>query len=350
MNNPRFDPSSPDPQSIRSDIDSTRQRMDEKIDAIGERLKGRHLVDEVIGFFRSKNGNGDGSLTKMKDKVTQSTTAAVHSVVDSVKAHPLPTLLIGAGVAWLIYETTRTKNRVPFDPELADYDNNINYDPDAADAPLGYSNETLNQAQGFKENTHSPFNAMEGQDSFPSMSSSTPGLKENMAQKAADLKHRAQQSASQIRQRVQQGAQTARRRASEMGVRVQQRARHAYDTGRNVVDHHPVEVGLGLLALGVLAGLAIPTPQKVNQFAGPTADRLRQRVRETGQDYVQRGKHVAQAAVSAVKDEARAQGFTTDGLREKAASVVEHGKQAAVETARQEGIAPSQPGSSNPVS
>jgi len=324
--------------------------MDEKIDAIGERLKGRHLIDEVIGFFRSKNGNGEMPGSKLKEKLTQSTGAAMHSLVDSVKAHPLPTLLIGAGVAWLIYESSRKKDRVPFDPELAEYDTNINYDPDSGDAPLGYSTEQLNQAQGFKENTHSPFNALEGQDSFPSMSSgSTGGMKEGIAQKASELKARAQEKASQVKQRVQQGTQTARRRAGEMGARVQQRARQAYDQGRSVVDHHPVEVGLGLLALGVLAGLAIPTPQKVNQFAGPTADRLRQRVRQTGQEYVQRGKHVAQAAVSAVKEEARAQGLTTESIREKATSVVEHGRQAAVETAREEGIAPAQPGTTGPT-
>lgn len=347
MNNPRFDPPSNDPQAIRSEIDSTRQRMDEKIDAIGERLKGRHLIDEVIGFFRSKNGDGEMPGAKLKEKLTQSTGAAMHSVVDSVKAHPLPTLLIGAGVAWLIYESSRKKERVPFDPELADYDTNINYDPDSGDAPLGYSTEDLNQAQGFKENTHSPFNAMEGQDSFPSMSSG--GVKEGLSQKASELKARAQEKASQVTQRIQQGTQAARRRAGEIGVRVQQRARQAYNQGRTVVDHHPVEVGLGLLALGVLAGLAIPTPQKVNQFAGPTADRLRQRARQTSQEFMQRGKHVAQAAVSAVKDEARAQGLTTEALRDKATSVVEHGRQAAVETAREEGIAPSQPGTPGPT-
>ncbi|MCR6655354.1 MAG: DUF3618 domain-containing protein [Opitutus sp.] len=38
-------------ETLRSDIDTTRERMDETIDRLGDRLQGRHLVDEVIGFF-----------------------------------------------------------------------------------------------------------------------------------------------------------------------------------------------------------------------------------------------------------------------------------------------------------
>jgi hypothetical protein len=44
---------------------------------------------------------------------------------------------------------------------------------------------------------------------------------------------------------------------------------------------------------------------------------LRERVRQSGQDLVQRGKQVVQAAADAAKSEARAQGLTPDAMREK---------------------------------
>ena len=35
-------------EAIRSEIDTTRHRMDETINALGQRLKGRHLLDESV--------------------------------------------------------------------------------------------------------------------------------------------------------------------------------------------------------------------------------------------------------------------------------------------------------------
>jgi hypothetical protein len=346
--NPRFDPpqdpKGKDPQSIRSDIDSTRQRMDAKIDAIGARLKGRHLVDEVVGFFRSKSGNGNGHA--LKEKLTDSAGVAMHSIVDSVKKHPLPTLLIGAGVAWLIYENSRSKtnrnSQYSYDPNETYGD--VPYDPDAGDAPLGYSTEELNRAQGYEGSVG--YSAAGEGDFDEAGQGKFQGMKDNLAHKASDVKQRVQQKAAQFGERVQQRSQAMRGRASEIRSRVQQRAQQAYNRGRQQVvttaDQYPIEVGLGLLALGLIAGLSLPTPQKVNQLAGPTADRLRRRARETGRDYVERGRHVVQAAASAVKEEARAQGLTAEALRQKATSVAERAKQAATDTARNEGVVPQQ--------
>src|SRR5215204_4996501 len=39
-------------ETIRSDIDTTRRRMDDTMDALGDRLQPRHLLDEFLGFLR----------------------------------------------------------------------------------------------------------------------------------------------------------------------------------------------------------------------------------------------------------------------------------------------------------
>ena len=86
--------------AIRSDIDHTRQHMDDTMDALKERLQGRHLIDEVLGYFRS-----DPDRTRaLGHKVTQTANSAMHSITYTVKANPVPALLLGAGVAWMIYQ------------------------------------------------------------------------------------------------------------------------------------------------------------------------------------------------------------------------------------------------------
>src|SRR6266496_2848614 len=96
-----------DPDALRSDINVTRNRMDDTMDQLGERMQPRHLLDEILGVFRRGNESSDGNLRQVREKITRSADAAMHAVVDTVKQNPMPALLIGAGVAWMIYESRR---------------------------------------------------------------------------------------------------------------------------------------------------------------------------------------------------------------------------------------------------
>ena len=79
--------------------------MDETIEALGQRFQGRHLVDEALHFVRKQTENGN--MTQLKSQIKQSADTAVHTVVDTVKANPIPAALVGAGIAWYFYSQTR---------------------------------------------------------------------------------------------------------------------------------------------------------------------------------------------------------------------------------------------------
>ena len=49
-------PSTQSSEEIRTDINQTREDMDQTIDALASRFRGRHIFDEILGFFRS-SGN-----------------------------------------------------------------------------------------------------------------------------------------------------------------------------------------------------------------------------------------------------------------------------------------------------
>jgi len=83
-------------RKLEQDIDHTRARMDQTLDQIGDRLHPKHLLDEILGFFRS-SGETSGEYGQTIRKVG-------HEVVHKVKQHPLPALLCGAGLAWLLLE------------------------------------------------------------------------------------------------------------------------------------------------------------------------------------------------------------------------------------------------------
>lgn len=337
-NNPRFDPS-PDSHSaddLRSEINTTRQRMDETIDAISSRLKGRHLLDEAIGFIRRSAANGDSAKLRekagdLREKAGESAGAAVHAMVDTVKAHPLPALLIGAGVGWLLYEKSRASR-----PEEPDYDPDYDARHEAGhptgweeDVPYDYPPAEYEQpptglpgSEGFYEEG--------GPESQARRRLSR--MKERLSGKAAAARERGRERTHAATERLQSGYSSTRHRVA------------------STVEDRPLETGIACLALGVIAGLLTPVPRAVSERAGPAARRLREKARESGREWMGRGRHVAEAALAAAREEAESQGLTPGAMGQKARSVADRAKGAAAETAREEGVEPSgsAPGGSPP--
>lgn len=328
-------------EQIRHDIDSTRQQMDQTIDALATRLKGRHLADEIIGIFRS-NVSAE-SANKIKDKVTQTTNSAVNTVVNSVKANPWPLLLIGAGAAWLVYSSRRSSQNGNDEYLESPYENDLLDEPGYELSGGGYGAGGL--AEDYESSDLSVDESGRIEDSS-TLNTKFENVKGTVREKAGQAKEQLQQKASEIGDKVRQSTQAMRDRASEIGSRVQERSRQVIDRSKERIvqtaNDYPVELGLGVLALGIVAGLAIPTPEKVNQVVGPRIDQVRDRAREAARDLAKRGKNVVQAAAQAAKQEADSQGISPDALREKASAVAQRTKQAATDSAREQGVLPTE--------
>jgi ElaB/YqjD/DUF883 family membrane-anchored ribosome-binding protein len=328
-------------EAIRSDIDVTRRRMDDTMDALGDRLQPRHLLDEILGFLRGGSGDGDSRLKAVRDKVTSSADTAIHAVTDTIKQNPMPALLIGAGVAWMIYESRRDKS--------SDYNEEYyarrrreegnRYDPDTHyDRPLEYP-ASMGSERQWDEQARSSL--AEGEEKLGDKVSAAA---DQVKEKLANVGEATREKVGALRERAGEKLQAVKERAGEMTDRVKESTREAYSRTRDRVvtttEQHPIEVGLVALAAGVIAGLALPTPNVVNRTVGPTADRLRNRTREMGNELMEKGKRVARAATTAIKPEAEAQGLTPDRLGEKAAATADRAIEAGKETAKREGLAP----------
>lgn len=322
-------------EHLRSDIDVTRRRMDDTMDALGERLQPRHLVDELLGFFRGSNADGESRMSGLREKVSRSANTAVHAVVDTVRQNPLPALAIGASVAWLVYESRRKRSGAQFDedytggvyPELT-YDPDLHYDR-PLDYPSGYSG-----SQGENAETGSS-KLGEMKDTLKEKAAAATG---EVKDKLSSVGQQAREKASAFRERAGEKLDAARARAAQFGSQVQEKARQAGRRAAETAERHPLEVGLACLAAGLLTGLALRTPERVNRIAGPAADRLRQRARTAGTEMIDKGKRVVGAATRAAKDEARSQGLTPEGLRDQGGAGAPRAGENAGETGRQEGF------------
>jgi hypothetical protein len=285
-------------ETLRSDIDTTRRKMDETMDAIGDRLHGRHLLDEVLGFFRQ-----NGRSREAGRKLANAAESAVHAITDTVKRNPGPALLVGAGVAWFIYSATRNSSADEWDEDSStdsDYRDDLTRtetvpnDPDLYyDRPLDYPSGDLEAGEQAAGNT-----------------SKFAEAKNAIRDKASNLKERSREKLADVGARAREKLDQARHRTQEVYARSRERVTSTFQ-------QHPLEIGLGCLAVGFTAGLALPTPARLNRTAGPAIDRLRQRARRAGSQLVDKTTRVGRAAAEAAQEEAHAQGLVP-GATERA--------------------------------
>jgi len=85
-----------------------------------------------------------------------------------------------------------------------------------------------------------------------------------------------------------------------------------------VIEERPLAVGVAALALGLLAGVALPATRREDQLLGDARDDLLDSAREAGRDALEQGKELARSAVERVKESVREQELTPEQLVERA--------------------------------
>jgi ElaB/YqjD/DUF883 family membrane-anchored ribosome-binding protein len=68
---------------------------------------------------------------------------------------------------------------------------------------------------------------------------------------------------------------------------------------------NPLGLAIGAAAVGFLAGLAVPSTRVEDERLGPVADQVKDKVKETGQEALDRGKQVAQEVASTAAETAK---------------------------------------------
>jgi ElaB/YqjD/DUF883 family membrane-anchored ribosome-binding protein len=91
--------------------------------------------------------------------------------------------------------------------------------------------------------------------------------------------------------------------ATPSGGQVKQQAKRAV----GLAQENPLGLAVGAVALGFLAGLAVPSTRMENQRLGPVADQVKDKdkVKETGQEALDRGKQVAHEVTSSAAETAK---------------------------------------------
>jgi hypothetical protein len=245
IENEPYDPHGKSAAEIEHDIGETRAELGAVLDALERRLQPRHLLELGMDKLRDKMDENGGLIG------------------DTLRNHPVPLALIGAGIGWLV---------------VANF---------AGDRPAQLARDVggrlSDAARQVGDKTRALADGMFGQDSGegPEMAQDLYGAGEEMAGYAY----------ARTKPRVAAGAAAAVETANRARVRV----------SRAIVED-PLVLGVIGLFAGLALALVLPRSGAEERLIGPVRERMRARAGEMGRAAVDRAQDVADRAVDTVKD------------------------------------------------
>lgn len=292
----------PDSREIRREIERTRSQMDRNLDALEQKLTPSQLALEAWSLFRGGSTAGASRLWRL------------------AKQHPGPAAVIGVGVAWLMTDASKSgsgDNRRDYGPR---YEGAYGYG-----GRRGFSSdwETDEHEGRFSSALH---------DAKDRVTGAAGTAKHAVSDAASTAKHAVGDAASSAKHAVGDAANSAKEAMAGAKERVvdataSARERTRYQARRaqmgfwQSMEERPLAIGAAALALGVVAGLMVPSTRKEDELMGETRDRLMERAREVGEEALDKGKQVASVAVDTLKEEAERQDLTPEKLAEKVRTV-----------------------------
>ena len=128
--------------------------------------------------------------------------------------------------------------------------------------------------------------------------------KDAVSEKVENVKSKVSDTATRAKEAVTGTTARASDRvvdATPSSGQVKQQARRT----AGLAKENPLGLAIGAVAVGFLAGLAVPSTRVEDEKLGPVADQVKDKVKETGQEALDRGKQVAQEVASTAADTAK---------------------------------------------
>ena len=279
-------------ERIEHDLAKTRARMDRRLDELGDHLTPKQLVNDALAYFKG----GDGA------DFTQ-------DVIGKVKANPLPVVLTGIGIAWLMASSNRPASTVRTTTVVHQPDIAVRLRSAEAGIIQGADEHPDDHAGRLDEARGKVLGIAKGaSDTASDYAQRIKDAVASATQSAREKGHDLPANGSTTAGTLRDGAQ---RRGAAFTQGIGNMAQSTRDTLASV-PANPFALGAIAAVVGLVAGALIPATEQEERVLGETAGRLRTAGRDLAQDVVDRGGQVASEALEAVKDSAQSHGLTTD--------------------------------------
>jgi len=332
---------------IRSDIEATRSGMSETVDAIQAKLSPQNVQEQAEQITeRAKQAAlevVEQATERMKDTVTQlknevkgeihdatigrvermvgnmkdTTRDASSTIVETVKANPIPAALVGIGLAWLFMNKSSgsSSNQRNFSQDYSQgygYGPNYNqgYGQTYGSGQYGQT-QGYGQGQGYGQSQYGQTgNRFQDQSQGPS-------AVEAVQQKAGQVADSVSEAAGHVKDKAGEFANQAQAQVENLSGKVQDQAQRVIYRSQSMIEENPLMTSALALALGAAVGLLLPETSRENALMGSARDKFVGQVSEVAQDTLGKAQRVATEVLhnagDTVKEEAKAQGLTGNG-------------------------------------
>lgn len=289
---------------LEAEIARTRAQLGRDVDDLSYKLSPDRFKSQAQGTLQDAQEAVMDTVNEMTDTVMEKTKEAGSSFVDMVRRHPLPTALIGAGVALLAAGGGIGATRARDDDDYGDYRGGYGEgdtsgyvqpgygtDPSASTAHLNPSYQSYGTARSFES-----YGAYDS--GYDTGYSSAGGLQDR------GLGDRAGEAGSRAKGQVQGAAR---------GV-------------AGFIEEQPLIAGLITVVLGALIGLGLPGTRQEDRLMGGARDQLAEQAKEVAE----RAKEVAQKTFDEAKETAKQEfGKVQEDIKAEGKTLLEKGKEAA---------------------
>ena len=303
---------------IEQDLDQTRSRLDGHLSELQGRLSPGQVLDDLMRYFRGREGADFG-----------------RSLLESVRANPLPTALSGIGLAWLMASSPR--GAAAGGAPASGATGRVRVYPGSPDLGLqGYPALATRVRQAEQRTAQEPGEAEHAYaDRLDAARGQAIGLAKGAQETATSYGQRIRETLDMAQESTSRGAHDLRdgigSAASSLSSTAQDAAHSLGDVGHRAgssmvqggqaagqaggnlvaaVSASPILLGALGLAAGALLGALLPQSDQEEAALGGVATQAREAARMLAQQAADKGGHVAQAVIDKGRDSAQAHGLS----------------------------------------
>ena len=248
-------------RELESEIAETRAEMSETIEAIQERLRPSNLVSDATEKVKTATTEKVKSMADTASETAQDmmrdTRDRAYDVVEGAKQNPIPALMIGAGVAWLLMDRSRNKgNGHSYRNESSQY------------SPRGERNYA--SGEDYYRSTEPAYSDVDyGRSTGWRDESSSSSWRETGTSRAMSARDSARQ--------------TVRRTQNQL---------------QRMLNDNPLLVAAAAVLAGAAVGASLPETERENRLMGEARDSVVDRAQEAARDAADTVKEVASDPVA----------------------------------------------------
>ena len=292
-----------DSAAIRADIRETRERMSQTLDGLSERLNPQVLKQQVRDEIEErkqaiKNNIREATIGRAQHMARDAAgrvTDTRRGIADAIRENPIPAAMVGIGLGWLLYNGRRHESYG--ETEMVYQPRADNFTPQEESPGMYNEPGRIDRAREW---------AGEATSGVRDRAQAITG---RAAETVGDITERAQETVSGLMDRTTGmiGGTASRARSTASGLA--DTTRHRADTletrFHDAVVENPLVVGAAAIALGLTAGLAVPSTRRESELMGAKRDELFNRARGMAEDATGRAQQVAQRVVEEAQDSAK---------------------------------------------